>query len=173
MSDLQPLAFMRIPFGVLTMLDSRGFHYALQPVHHLVRLAHIVGMSLFFGGVALLDLRLLGLGRALPFRPVAENVLPYLYGTFALSLVTGLLLFFYDPVHVGSHAYFVPKLLLLVLGVVVVGLYRRTRFGAAFAPGDTMPISARLAGVASLLLWTGVVVCSCLNTEAAPKVALY
>jgi ribose/xylose/arabinose/galactoside ABC-type transport system permease subunit len=104
---------------------------------------------------------------------VAENVLPYLYGTFAVTFISGLLLFFYDPVHVGSHAYFVPKLLLLMLGLVVVSLYRRTRFGEAFLPGGAMPLSARLAGVASLLLWTGVVVCSCLNTEAAPKVVLY
>jgi hypothetical protein len=170
MADLQ---FMRIPFDVLTALDSRTFHYALQPVHHLVRLAHILAMALFFGGVAVLDLRLIGLGRALPFRPVAENLLPYLYGTFAITCVSGLVLFFYDPLHVGSHAYFVPKLLLLVLGLAVVCLYRRTRFGAAFAPGGAMPLSARLAGVASLLLWTGVIVCSCLNTEAAPKVALY
>jgi hypothetical protein len=142
-------------------------------MHYLVRLAHIVGMALFFGGVAMLDLRLLGWGRALPFRPVAENVLPYLYVTFAITFITGLLLFFYDPVHVGSHAYFVPKLLLLLLGMGVVASYRRKRFGEAFRPGAVMPASARLAGLVSLVLWSGVVICSCLNTEAAPKVLLY
>jgi hypothetical protein len=82
MSDMQPFASLRIPASLLTAVDSRGFHYALQPMHYLVRLAHIVGMALFFGGVAMLDLRLLGWGRALPFRPVAENVLPYLCCSF-------------------------------------------------------------------------------------------
>ncbi len=172
LTELQPLAFLRIPFGALAALDSRTLHYALQPVHHLVRLAHIVTMALFYGGVAMLDLRLLGRGPAVAFRPMAAALLPWIAGCFWLTMLSGVLLFFYDPVHVGSHAYFVPKLILLALGMAVVALYRRTRFEAAFAADAAMPRSARLAGWLSLMLWTGVVVCSCLNHEAAPKVYL-
>jgi hypothetical protein len=37
-------------------------------------------------------------------------------------------------------------------------------------PASLQPTKhARLIGVISLLLWTGVVVCACLNVEAAPK----
>jgi dipeptide/tripeptide permease len=85
-------------------------------------------------------------------------------------------LFFYDPVHVGSHAYFSLKLLLTLLGLVNAALFRRSAHFAAFAPDA--PASAkpsahvRFAGAVSLALWTGVVVCACLNVEAAPKVLL-
>jgi hypothetical protein len=172
MTDPHPLAFMRLPFDLLAALDSRAFHYALQRFHHLVRLSHILAMAGFFGAVAMLDLRLLGYGRVLPFRPVAEQILPWLYWSFGITIGTGLMLFFYDPVHVGSHGYFVPKLLLIVLASLLVLAYRRTQFGLAFTETQTMPLSARVAGGLSLALWTGVIVCSCLNVEAAPKVIL-
>ncbi len=172
MLDPHPLAFMRLPFDLLVALDSRGFHYALQPVHHLVRLVHILAMAVFFGGVAMLDLRLLGWARPLSMRALAQALLPWIYWSFGICFATGLLLFFYDPVHVGSHGYFVPKLLLILLGSILAVAYRRTRFHLAFVESTSMPASARVAGTISLLLWTGVIVCSCLNTEAAPKVFL-
>ena len=35
-----------------------------------------------------------------------------------------------------------------------------------------LTVRARCAGTLSLLFWTGVMVCACLNVEAAPKVLL-
>lgn len=172
MTDPHPLGFLRLSFALLSALDSRHFHYWVQPVHYLVRALHILSMGAFFGGVSVLDLRLLGRGRMVPFKPVAEHLLPFLYWSFGVCFVSGLVLFFYDPVHVGSHAYFVPKLLLIGTGLAVIATYRRTRFRFAFGEVAAMPRSARAAAIASLVIWTGVVVCSCLNTEAAPKVYL-
>ena len=172
MANTSDLAFLRLPFDLLEALDSRQLHFWMQPVHHLIRLAHIVAMGGFFGAVSTMDLRLLGWRRTVPFRALAIQVLPILYVTFGVTTVTGIALFFYDPVHVGSHAYFTPKLILMLLGMVTVVIYRRTRFGHAIRADGRMPASAMLAGALSLSLWTGVVVCSCLNTEAAPRVYL-
>ncbi len=166
------LAALRIPYEVLMALDSRGFHFALQPVHHLVRTLHILSMAAFFGGIGLLDLRLMGWRGTVALRPFAENVLPWLYATFGVAVATGLALFFYDPVHVGSHAYLTPKLLLIVLGLGNAALYHRTGYVAALAAERRLPVGTRLAGAMSLAIWTAVIVCSCLNTEAAPKVLL-
>lgn len=171
MTDPNVLNVLRIPSGVLIALDWRPFHFALQPFHHLIRLAHLVTMAGFYGAIGLLDLRLMGWNNALPLRPLAHHVLPILYGLFAITLVTGLALFFYDPVNVGSHAYFVPKLILMVLGLANAGLFHRAGYGPALA-ANVMPRHARLAGAVSLLLWTAVIVCACLNVEAAPKVLL-
>jgi hypothetical protein len=170
--DAHPLAFLRIPYDVLTMLDSRGFHFALQPYHHLVRMAHILSAAAFFGGIGLLDLRLMGIRGTVPLRPFAEHTLPWLYATFGVAFVSGIALFFYDPVHVGSHAYFTPKLVLLLLGLGNAALYHRTGYVAALAAEAKMPVATRIAGAASLVLWIGVMVCASLNTEAAPKVLL-
>ena len=172
MQDQHTLAFMRIPFSVLESLDSRELHFWMQSVHHLIRLLHILAMGAFFGAVATIDLRLLGWQRTVPLRAIAIQVLPLLYFSFGVTIVTGVALFLYDPVHTGSHAYFTPKLILIVAGMAVVAYYRKTRFGVAMRAEARMPSSARLAGALSLALWTGVVVCSCLNTEAAPKVYL-
>jgi len=170
--DTHALAFMRLPFDLLESLDSRQLHFWMQPVHHLIRLAHILAMGAFFGAVTTMDLRLLGWRRVVPFRALAIQVLPILYVTFGVTFATGVALFFYDPVHAGSHAYFTPKLILMLLGMATVVVYRRTRFGLAIRADGRMPASAVVAGALSLSLWTGVVVCSCLNTEAAPRVYL-
>lgn len=169
---VHPLAFLRLPYAVLGALDLRSFHFALQPVHYLVRVAHILSASIFFGILVLLDVRLMGLHPGLAMRGLAEAALPWLYGTFAIALTTGLLLFFYDPVHVGSHGFFSPKLLLLALALANTLWFRRFHFGAAFSPSGAMPAHVRLAGAVSCLLWLGVMVCSMLNTEAAPNLAL-
>lgn len=175
MADPNPLDLIRIPSDVLVALDWRPFHFALQPYHYLVRMTHVVSMAGFFGAIAALDLRLIGWRSKLPLRPFADLVLPWLYVTFGIAFASGIALFFYDPVHVGSHAYFSLKLLLTLLGLLNAALFRRSTHYAAFGPDAPAAIPAahvRWVGAVSLLLWTGVVVCACLNVEAAPKVLL-
>jgi hypothetical protein len=172
MADPNALDFLRIPSQTLIALDWRPYHFALQPYHYLVRMAHIVSMAAFFGGIGLLDLRLMGWRGTLPLRPFANHVLPWLYATFAIALLSGLALFFYDPVHVGSHAYFSLKLILTALGVGNAALFRRVGYSETLATDGPVSRHARLVGIVSLALWTGVVVCACLNVEAAPKVLL-
>jgi hypothetical protein len=176
MADPNALDVIRIPSDVLVALDWRPYHFALQPYHYLVRLTHVVSMAAFFGGIVALDLRLMGWRVTLPLQPFADLVLPWLYVTFGVALVSGIALFFYDPVHVGSHAYFSLKLLLTLLGLVNAALFRRSAYfpaATAETPASAVtPAHVRLAGAVSLALWTGVVVCACLNVEAAPKVLL-
>jgi len=176
MADPNALDLIRIPSDVLVALDWRPYHFALQPYHYLVRLTHVVSMAAFFGGIAALDLRLMGWRVTVPLLLFADLVLPWLYVTFGIALASGIALFFYDPVHVGSHAYFSLKLLLTLLGLVNAALFRRSAYFAALAaetPASAKPSAhVRLVGAVSLALWTAVVVCACLNVEAAPKVLL-
>ncbi len=90
MSDTHPLWFLTIPPEILVALDYRPFHFALQPVHHLVRLLHILSISAFFGAIGLLDLRLMGLRSALPLKLFSEHALPWLYATFGIAVVSGI-----------------------------------------------------------------------------------
>ncbi len=172
MADPSALDLIRIPSATLIALDWRPYHFALQPYHYLVRIAHILSMAAFFGGIALLDLRLMGWRGTVRLRPLARQLATFLHTTFAIAIVTGVALFFYDPVHVGSHAYFTLKLILTVLGLANAILFHRTGYLAALAAQDRMPRQAQVAGAVSLVLWTGVVVCACLNVEDAPKVLL-
>ena len=74
--------------------------------------------------------------------------------------------------HVGSHAYFAPKLVLIALGLANALLFHRTTYLQALAAEKTLPFAARAAGAVSLVIWTAVVVCSSLNVEGVPKVLL-
>ncbi len=172
MSSLHALSFLSIPPEILVALDNRGFRFALQPFHHLVRLTHILSVSGFFGAICLLDLRLTGLRTLSPLKAVSQTVLPWVYATFAIALASGLMLFFYDPVHVGSHAYFTPKMILIVLGMANAALFNSRGFAHALAATGPMPLRARVFGAVSLTAWLGVMVCAALNDEAAPKVLL-
>jgi hypothetical protein len=167
-----PFASLRIPFEILTALDSRELHFILQPWHYLIRLIHIVSAAAFFGGIGILDLRLLGWRGEMPLRSLADMVLPWLYAVFVVAIMSGIALFLYDPVNIGSHGYFTPKLALLLLGLTNACLFHRYGYLTAVTAEVHLPISARLAGGISLALWTGVMVCASLNVEGVPKVFL-
>jgi hypothetical protein len=172
MADPHALSFLYIPTDILVALDNRDYRFAMQPFHHLVRMAHILSISAFFGAIILLDLRLAGLRPKVPLRALSELVMPFVYWTFGIGVVTGALLFFYDPVHVASHAYFSLKIILVVLGMINALLFNRKGFGIALAAPGAMPRNARIIGTLSLLIWAGVMICATLNVEAAPKVLL-
>lgn len=129
-------------------------------------------MGAFFGGIGLLDFRLMGWRGTVPLKSFAEHVLPWLWVTFAIAVVTGAALFFYDPVRVGSHAYWAPKLVAVALGVLNAALFHRTGYVTALAAEARMPASTKVAGALSLACWTGAVVFACLDVEGPPKVLL-
>ncbi len=166
------LVAIRIPASLLVAIDDRTLQFWMQPVHFVIRIVHILSMAAFFGGILLVDLRLMGWRGALSLRDLTRQTMPAVYWAFAVTVVTGLALFFYDPVHVGSHAYFVPKMLFLVLGGINAWTFHETGYVRALAAGGVVPRSAAIAGAMSILFWTGVVVFACLDTEAAPRVLL-
>ena len=166
------LAGFRIPFDLLVALDYRPLHFALQPYHFLIRAAHVMAMGVFFGGIVLLDLRLMSVRSVAPLRHFTEHLLPWLYITFAITFLTGVALFLYDPVHVGSHAYFTLKLLFMLIGLANAGLFHRWALSNALKARGALPPSAKLAGAISLACWVIVVLCASLNVEGSPKVLL-
>jgi hypothetical protein len=168
----QALAGFRIPSDLLIAMDNRDLHFALQPYHFVIRAVHVLAVAAFFGGIVVLDLRLMGLRAAAPLRGFAEHTIPWLYLTFGISLVTGVALFLYDPLHVGSHAYFTLKLLFILLGLVNALAFHRWALGGALKAETTMPRSAKVGGAISLGLWILVMLAASLNVEGPPKVLL-
>jgi hypothetical protein len=172
MDDPSPLAFLKLSPGLLTWLACRTFHDALQPLHHLIRLSHILSMAVFFGGITLLDLRLLRGRGAVPFGLLACQVHRMLSVTFAAAVTSGLVLFFYDPIRVGAHGYFIPKMAFLGLALFNVWQLHRNQFGRAGGALPT-PFRARVFAAVSLTAWLCVMVSASLNREAAPRVPLW
>ena len=172
MADPSLFDAIRIPGDVLVALDNRTYHFALQRWHFIVRLLHVLSMALFFGGIVLLDLALIGVRTRLPVGSVLEDGLRIVYLSLGAALVTGTALFFYDPVHVGAHAYFAPKLLLTAMGLANAVAYHRLGGARQLAHARRPPWRSRVTGFVSLGIWTGVMICAALNVEGVPKVFL-
>src|SRR3954468_11759354 len=141
-----PFDFLKLPVDLLIALDNRPFHFVMQPVHYLVRMVHLLSVAAFFGGIGLLDLRLLGARVAMPLRDLADFVLPWLWATWGVAMVTGVALFFYNPVHVGAHPYFTLKLLLIVGGLFNALAFHRLAYADALVAQGAPPRTARVAG---------------------------
>ncbi len=172
MADPSFFDALRIPSDVLVALDNRSYHFALQPYHYIVRLLHVISMSAFFGGIVVLDLQMIGNGTSVTLRDFARLILPCVYLTFVVAFITGVMLFLYEPLPVGSHAYFAPKLLLTGLGMANAAVYNWCNLRSNHTLRQRAPNFVKIAGALSLLLWGGVIVFACMNVEGVPKVYL-
>lgn len=162
----------RIPAHWLVALYNRDFTISLQPWQFLIRALHVLTVCMFFGAIAVLDLRLLGVAPDLPLRPLLKLVLPCVYVTLTLAMITGFALFFYDPVAVGSHDWLTPKLLFIALGFVNALWFNWRYLPGQLASEQELTKAGRAAATASLLLWGMVILCGCLNAEPPPRLFL-
>ncbi len=162
----------RIPFSVLVAIDSRAVHIALQPYEFLIRAFHVLMVSVFFGGILVLDLRLAGAGKEIPLRALARLTLPWVYASFALAMASGVVLFLYDPLEVGSHDWLTPKLFFIALAFLNAAWFNIAYLPAQMISATGLTTVGKLAGVVSILLWALVILCACLNAEPPPRLLL-
>lgn len=123
----------------------------------LILTLHTVGLSLLVGGSAALDLRLLGVARAMPIAPL-RGLFPIMWAGFAINATSGVLLFMGNATEKAVLWVFWVKLACIALGVVTMRLLQTSVFSdrGALASGGLPPVGKRLA-VASLLLWAGAI----------------
>jgi hypothetical protein len=126
-----------------------------------VNTIHVLCITLVYGSILVVDLRLLGLldrGRAIT--RVSHEMLRFTWAAFAGAVVTGALFFSANATTYWFNTAFRFKMLAIVLAginmlVFQFGVYR----GVAAWDRDTpAPGSARLAAALSILIWTAVVV---------------
>ncbi len=123
---------------------------------------HVVSLALFAGVVVLLDLRLTGMAfRRVPISQIwTRMMLPWMALGLGVNAVTGGLLVFSQPMRYYGNLYFWCKAILFVLAGLNALYFHVTLFKTVDQwEGDpTTPLAARVAGVASLALWAGVIV---------------
>lgn len=120
---------------------------------------HILAFVVTVGCLLVLDARLIGLGRRFPFDQVAGALLPWAIGAFCLTIPTGILLLLPEAASIGQNPAFLFKMALIALAAVnaVVFHIGPWRVRERWANG-TPPLSARVSGAVSIVLWTGVIV---------------
>lgn len=119
---------------------------------------HFVGMSLLFGIIALIDLRVLGFAKGLPLGPL-HKLLPLAIAGFVVNVITGIGFVASDP-----HSYFVvPAFKLKMLLILLAGanaiwfwisaLPKTDDWGA----GVDASATAKVISLVSLVLWVGII----------------
>lgn len=128
----------------------------------LVETAHVLTLCLFLGLIALWDLRLVGVGlRGVPVSQVGERLLPWALVGFVIMSISGFLLFYSGPLKAAANPFFRVKMILIVLTGINALAFHLTihRRVAQWDNDPSPPARVRLAGLASLILWAGVVIC--------------
>jgi hypothetical protein len=127
----------------------------------LLESTHVLSITLFVGTAMMMDLRLMGLTfggiRASDF---TARLLPWTRGGFAVMVVTGLLVFYSNPVRYYHNIFFRFKMLLMVAAGLNVWLFH-SRIHKRVAEWDldgSPPRAARWAGAVSFAAWTLIVV---------------
>ena len=123
---------------------------------------HLIGLSVAAGLIALTDLRLMGvILRRVPVLDVLHQLRPYVIGGFVVIFLSGGLLFWSSAARVLDSPAFTFKLLFILLGglnALYFELVLAKRHDPTPDPTAT-PRSFHVAGLASLVLWSLVIVC--------------
>jgi len=131
---------------------------------------HYFGLCLVLGTIGLFDLRVLGLGKAVP-PATLHKLIPFGIAGFVLNLVTGIWFFFGFP----EQYFYNPSFQLLLTFVAIAGInvavfYLTDAFREVqLMPGGAdAPLRAKLIAATSLSAWVAVLICGRLITFYRP-----
>jgi hypothetical protein len=122
---------------------------------------HILALTLFAGGVAAMDMRLLGAFAAAPPASVVRPARRVAMLGLLLMALSGSMLFTAEASHVAMNRVFQIKAVLIALGLINALLVARPLSVVLdHAPAsEPLPARIRLAALASLLIWVSVAAC--------------
>ncbi len=150
-------------YWIFEYIDATRSSTALREslyVFPIVEGLHVVSLAFSVGLVMWFDLRLAGwILKDQPVSAVFRPLRPFMLTGFAITFVTGSLLFWSLATRCYGSPFFWAKALMLVLAGVNIAVYhltidrRQTEWNAARVP----PRQARIAGLASLALWVGII----------------
>jgi len=127
----------------------------------LIEAVHVIGLALVFGTIAIIDLRLLGAASTRrSFRRMSAEIMKWTWAAFALTALTGVLMFITNATVYYNNLYFRAKIALLVLAAINVAVFELTA-GRSMQQWDRAPSApriGRLVATVSLVVWIGVIV---------------
>jgi hypothetical protein len=122
---------------------------------------HIIGFVILVGAAVMFDLRLLGYSRQLPVADLAQHLLHWARLSLLLVIPTGCLMFMAHATEMAENPAFRLKLLLIVVAGLNAAGFHRGPFRSVqnWNQNVTIPTTAKVAAVLSLVLWVGVIAC--------------
>jgi uncharacterized membrane protein len=120
---------------------------------------HFIGLSLLFGVVLLVDLRMLGFLKAIPYSAL-HRLLPWGMLGFGINVLTGMLFFIgAPPDFYVNNPVFIWKLALILIAGANALYFTVFEHAWNVGSGDTPPVAAKVAAASGILLWVGVIFC--------------
>ena len=121
----------------------------------VIECVHLLALALIGGAVLIVDLRLLGLGlRRQSVAQIARDAQPWLAGSLATMLATGILLFLSESI----KCYYSPPFWCKMSFLLVAASFALTVRRKVTAADESRvgPLWGKLVGLVSLGLWFGV-----------------
>jgi hypothetical protein len=149
---------------IFIALEQSGLGAAIRQstwVYPTANVGHILALTLFAGGVAAMDARLLGAFAAAPPVSIVRPARRVAMLGLLLMALTGSVLFTAEASHVAMNRVFQIKAALIALGLLNALLVARPLAVALdkAQPFEPLPARIRLAALASLLIWISVAAC--------------
>jgi hypothetical protein len=126
-----------------------------------LEIVHLSGLTVVFGGMVLIDFRLLGVRPDLSVLRLEHYVLPFVWWGFAIAAFSGAWLFLFEATTLARDPPFLLKMLLIPLaGLNALFMHRfAMRDVASWDTARAAPIPVRLSAALSILLWSIVLAC--------------
>ena len=130
---------------------------------------HFLGLSMLIGTVGMFDLRLIGIGKRIPFSAL-HRLIPWGIAGYCLNSLTGICFLTAAANQYMYNPSFQLKILSMGIAGVNVLLFYTTMFKkvALLGPGEQAPLAARVMGGVSLACWLSVIACGRLLTFFRP-----
>jgi uncharacterized membrane protein len=119
---------------------------------------HFIGLSLLFGVAALVDLRLLGVMKSVPFHAF-HRMLPWGILGYGLNTITGMTFFVGAPQQYTQNTVFEWKMVLILLAGLNVVYFTIFDEPWRLGPGEDASPAAKFAAATALVLVVGVLYC--------------
>ncbi len=141
-------------------LSNTPFSMTIQTVLWIipaVQTVHILCVAVVMSCMAMLDLRLVGVaGRRQPISRVVGRFVPWVWCALPILALSGSILIIGEPSRELQNPYFRAKMVMLAT-VIVITLVVQLQNKKNATYWETRRAAARLTGLASLLLWVGIV----------------
>ena len=152
------------PLEFFEWLQNTDWSIAIREsllLYPLSETTHVLALCVSVGLIAIVDLRLIGLSFSnVLISEVTGKLIPWALVGFTLMVTSGLLLFYANPLKASQNLFFQIKMVALLLAGLNAFFFHAViyRKATTWDSLQIVPFRARLAGCASLTLWTAVLV---------------
>jgi hypothetical protein len=119
--------------------------------------AHFIGMAIIIGVVVLVGLRVLGVGKNLPFSTM-HRLLPLGALGLVVNVITGFFFFIADSGRYVAMDGFPPKIIFLVIGAVAIIYFTIFDDTWSLKAGDDAPLLSKAVAAITIFSWGAVMV---------------